>query len=99
MPLLTAAVAVFAELPVALAIAGGAFVRPSAVLQLSTRWNPALIGHRYWRATGAGRVASMDGCYKKAFDRWIAQSHRAIAANIDVWYTQSSAKLTVEMQG
>jgi putative oxidoreductase len=64
-PLLAAAVAVFAELPVALAIAVGAFVRPSAVLMFLYTLGTALIGHRYWTTTGAARVDSMDSFYKK----------------------------------
>jgi putative oxidoreductase len=64
MPPLAAAVAVFAELPVALAIAVGALVRPSAVLMFLYTLGTALIGHRYWTTTGAERVDSMDSFYK-----------------------------------
>ena len=64
MPPLAAAVAVFAELPVALAIAVGAFVRPSAVLMFLYTLGTALIGHRYWTTTGAVRVDTMDSFYK-----------------------------------
>ena len=55
---------VFAELPVALAIAVGAFVRPSAVLMFLYTLGTALIGRRYWTTTGGVRVDSMDGFYK-----------------------------------
>jgi putative oxidoreductase len=52
------------ELPVAFAIAVGAFARPSALLMFFYTLGPALIGHRYWTITGADRVDSMDGFYK-----------------------------------
>ena len=64
MPVLAAAVAIFMELPVAFAVAVGAFTRPSALLLALYTLGTALIGHRYWTITGADRVASMDGFYK-----------------------------------
>jgi putative oxidoreductase len=64
MPVLAAAVATFMELPVAFAIAVGAFARPSALLMFFYTLGTALIGHRYWTITGADRVDSMDGFYK-----------------------------------
>ena len=64
MPVLAAAVAIFMELPVAFAVAVGAFTRPSALLLVLYTLGTALIGHRYWTITGADRVASMDGFYK-----------------------------------
>jgi putative oxidoreductase len=64
MPRLAAAVAIFMELPVAFAIAVGAFTRPSALLLFLYTLGTALIGHRYWTVTGADRVDSMDGFYK-----------------------------------
>jgi putative oxidoreductase len=64
MPVLAAAVAIFMELPVAFAVAVGAFARPSALLLILYTLGTALIGHRYWTVTGADRVASMDGFYK-----------------------------------
>ena len=63
-PLMAAAVAIFMELPVALAVAVGVFARPSAVLLVLYTLGTALIGHRYWTMTGADRVDSMDGFYK-----------------------------------
>jgi putative oxidoreductase len=63
-PVLAAAVAIFMELPVAFAIAVGAFVRPSALLMVFYTLGTALIGHRYWTMTGADRVDNMDGFYK-----------------------------------
>lgn len=64
MPVLAAGVAIFAELPVAFAVAVGAFARPAALLLVLYTLGTALIGHRYWTITGAGRVDSMDGFYK-----------------------------------
>src|SRR6202161_3804904 len=56
MPILAAAVATFMELPVAFAVAVGAFARPSALLMFFYTLGTALIGHRYWTITGADRV-------------------------------------------
>jgi putative oxidoreductase len=65
MPVLAAAVATFMELPVAFAVAVGAFTRASALLMFFYTLGTALIGHRYWTMTaGADRVDSMDGFYK-----------------------------------
>ena len=63
-PVLAAAVATFMELPVAFAVAVGAFARPSALLMFFYTLGTALIGHRYWTVTGPDRVDSMDGFYK-----------------------------------
>jgi putative oxidoreductase len=64
MPVLAAAVATFMELPVAFAVAVGAFARPSALLMFFYTLGTAFIGHRYWTMTGADRVDTMDGFYK-----------------------------------
>jgi len=64
MPVLAAAVATFMELPVAFAVAVGAFTRPSALLMFFYTLGTALIGHRYWTIKGADRIDSMDGFYK-----------------------------------
>jgi putative oxidoreductase len=63
-PILAAAVATFMELPVAFAVAVGAFTRPAALLMFFYTLGTALIGHRYWTMTGAEKVDSMDGFYK-----------------------------------
>jgi putative oxidoreductase len=63
-PVLAAAVATFMELPVAFAVAVGAFTRLSAALMFFYTLGTALIGHRYWTMTGTDRVDSMDGFYK-----------------------------------
>ena len=63
-PVLAAGVATFMELPVAFAVAVGAFTRLSAVLMFFYTLGTALIGHRYWTMTGTDRVDSMDSFYK-----------------------------------
>ena len=63
-PVLAAGVATFMELPVAFAVAVGAFARPSALLLFFYTLGTALIGHRYWTITGADYVDSMDSFYK-----------------------------------
>jgi putative oxidoreductase len=64
LPRLAAAVAIFMELPVAIAVAVGAFTRLSALLLLLYTLGTALIGHRYWTMTGGDKIDSMDGFYK-----------------------------------
>jgi putative oxidoreductase len=64
MPVLAAGVATFMELPVAFAVAVGAFTRPAALLMFFYTLGTALIGHRYWTMTGTEKVDSMDGFYK-----------------------------------
>jgi putative oxidoreductase len=64
MPVLATAVAIFMELPVAFAVAVGAFTRASALLLFLYALGTAFIGHRYWTLKGAELVDSMDGFYK-----------------------------------
>lgn len=64
MPVLATAVAIFVELPVAFAIAVGAFTRPSAVLLALYTLGTALIAHRYWTTTGANKIDNMESFYK-----------------------------------
>jgi putative oxidoreductase len=64
MPVLAAAVATFMELPVAFAVAIGAFTRLSALMMFFYTLGTALIGHRYWTVKGTGYVDSMDSFYK-----------------------------------
>ena len=52
------------ELPVAFAVAVGAFTRPAALLMALYSLGTALIGHRYWTVKGADFVDSLDGFYK-----------------------------------
>jgi putative oxidoreductase len=63
-PVLAAIVSMFMELPVAFAVAVGAFVRTSALLLVLYTLGTACIGHRYWAAAAADKVDSMDGFYK-----------------------------------
>jgi putative oxidoreductase len=64
LPRLAAAVAIFMELPVAIAISVGAFARPTALVLFLYTLGTALIGHRYWTMTAADQVDGMDGFYK-----------------------------------
>jgi putative oxidoreductase len=57
-PVLAAAVATFMELPVAFAIAVGAFPRPLTLLMFLYTLGTALIGHSFWTADDAERVDS-----------------------------------------
>jgi putative oxidoreductase len=63
-PALAAAVAIFMELPVAFAVAVGAFTRPSAVLLVLYTLGTSLVEHRYWTIRGEGYVDSLEGFYK-----------------------------------
>jgi putative oxidoreductase len=63
-PVLSAAVAIFMELPVAFAVAVGAFTRPSAVLLLLYTLGTALIAHHYWTMTGEKKIDSLESFYK-----------------------------------
>jgi putative oxidoreductase len=64
MPVLATAVAIFMELPVALATAIGAFTRPSAVLLVLYTLGASLTEHRYWTVKGGDQLASMEAFYK-----------------------------------
>jgi putative oxidoreductase len=64
LPVLATAVAIFMELPVAVAVAVGAFTRPSAVLLALYTLGSALIAHRYWTLTGVNKIDSMESFYK-----------------------------------
>jgi len=63
-PVLATVMATFMELPVAFAVAVGAFTRPLALLMALYALGTALIGHRYWTVKDAGYVDSLDGFYK-----------------------------------
>src|ERR1700692_2600995 len=63
-PVLATVVAIFMELPVAFAVAAGAFTRPSAVLLVLYTLGTSLIEHRYWLVTGADQLDSMESFYK-----------------------------------
>jgi putative oxidoreductase len=63
-PKVATAIAIFMELPVAFAVAVGAFTRPSAVLLALYTLGAALIAHRYWTVTSANKVDNMESFYK-----------------------------------
>ena len=64
MPPVAAGVAIVMELPVALAVAVGAWARVAALLMVLYTLGAAFIAHRYWRVTGADQVDSKDCFYK-----------------------------------
>jgi putative oxidoreductase len=64
MPMLAAGVATFMELPVAFAVAVGAFTRPLALLMFLYTLGTALIGHRFWTLKDTERVDGMDSFFK-----------------------------------
>ena len=64
MPVLATVVSIFMELPVAFAVAVGAFTRPAAALMALYSLETALIGHHYWTVKGTGYADSMEGFYK-----------------------------------
>ena len=64
MAVVAAAVATFMELPVAFAVAVGAFTRASAVLLALYTLGSALIAHHYWTMTGTKKIDSMESFYK-----------------------------------
>jgi putative oxidoreductase len=63
-PVLATVIAIIMELPVAFAVAVGAFTRFSAVLMFFYTFGTALIGHRFWTMEGIERVDTMDGFFK-----------------------------------
>jgi putative oxidoreductase len=64
MPALAAAASIFMELPVAFAVAVGAFTRVSAALLALYTLGTALVGHHYWTVRGADQLDSMEAFYK-----------------------------------
>jgi putative oxidoreductase len=63
-PILATGIAIFMEIPVAFAIAVGAFTRPAAALFVLYTLGTSLIEHRYWTVKGAGWLESMESFYK-----------------------------------
>jgi putative oxidoreductase len=63
LPVPATVVALFMELPVAFAVAVGAFTRPSALLLALYTLGTALIAHHYWTMT-ADKVDNMESFYK-----------------------------------
>jgi putative oxidoreductase len=64
MPALAAAAAIFMELPVAFAVAVGAFTRLSAALFVVYTLGTSLAEHRYWTMKGARQLEAMEAFYK-----------------------------------
>lgn len=64
LPVMATAISILVELPVAFAVAVGAFTRPAAALLAFYTLGTALIGHHYWTSKGADYVASMESFYK-----------------------------------
>ena len=64
LPALATPISIFMELPVAFAVAVGAFTHFSALLMALYTLGTALVGHRYWRVKGPNQVDSMEGFYK-----------------------------------
>jgi putative oxidoreductase len=63
-PVPAAAIALFMELPVAFAIAVGAFTRPLAALMVLYTFGTSLVEHRYWTVKGEGWLDNMEAFYK-----------------------------------
>jgi putative oxidoreductase len=64
LPVLASAVAIFMELPVAFAVAVGAFTRPASLLLALYTLGTVLIAHRYWTMTGPNKIESMESFYR-----------------------------------
>lgn len=63
-PTVSAAIAVIMELGVGIAILGGLFTRPLALLLAAYTLVTALIGHPFWTLDGAERTAAQIGFFK-----------------------------------
>jgi putative oxidoreductase len=86
-PRLAAAVALFMELPVALAIAFGAFTRASALLLALYTLGTSLIEHRYWAVTGTNYVETMEAFYKNL----------SIIGGFSLLYITGAGKYSIDM--
>jgi putative oxidoreductase len=64
MPSLAAGIAVLAELPVAIAVAIGAWTRPMVLLLALYTVGASLIGHPFWAREGAARYGDAINFYK-----------------------------------
>lgn len=64
MPQVAAAIAILAELPVALAVALGAWTRPMVLLLALYTLGTSLIGHPFWAREGAARYGDAINFYK-----------------------------------
>jgi putative oxidoreductase len=86
-PRLAAAAALFMELPVALAIALGAFTRASALLLALYTLGTSLIEHRYWAVTGTNHVEIMEAFYKNL----------SIIGGFSLLYITGAGKYSIDM--
>jgi len=64
MPVLATLVAIFMELPVAFAVAVGAFARPAAMLMTFYTLGTSLVEHRFWTMKGPDQVEGMENFLK-----------------------------------
>lgn len=64
LPTIAAAIAVIMELGVGLAILGGLFTRPLALLLAAYTLATALIGHPFWALEASARTAAQIGFFK-----------------------------------
>ena len=64
LPGLATAVSTFMELPVAFAVAIGAFTRPAAMLMTFYTLGTSLVEHRFWTMKGADQVEGMENFLK-----------------------------------
>jgi putative oxidoreductase len=64
MPVLATGIAIFMELPVAFAVAVGAFTRLAALLMALYTMGTSLVEHRYWTKADATYVDTMESFYK-----------------------------------
>lgn len=63
-PVLATLVAIFMELPVAFAVAIGAFTRPAALLMMFYTLGTSLVEHRFWTMKGADQIEGMENFLK-----------------------------------
>ena len=63
-PVLATAIAIFMELPVAFAVAIGAYARLSAILMFLYTLGTSLVEHRYWSLPAGKQLESMEAFYK-----------------------------------
>jgi putative oxidoreductase len=63
-PALATVISIFMELPVAFAIAVGAFTRPAAALFVFYTLGTSLVEHRYWEVKGPEHVENVEAFYK-----------------------------------
>jgi putative oxidoreductase len=67
MPIVATLGSIVMELPVASAVAIGAFTRPAAALMALYSLGTALIGHRYWSVEGPEYVDSLEGFLQRSW--------------------------------